>query len=314
MAKIWEESKGYNIARFYVDLCTITGFRSVKIFGKEKIPTDGCVLLAPNHSAALMDPLLVLLINNKPIGFGARADIFRKPLIAKFLRWIRIVPLARERDGRASVTQNLSTFEEIIDCLDHNVPFCMFAEGTHYSQRGMLPFKKGIFRIAKLAHDQLGKKVYVVPIGLEYEDYFRQLKRAEIRIGDPVEIGEYFNTHADLTESEIYKRLCEEVREKDLQLLNQIPQRKKFNFTLRALFGLICLPLFFSCACSSITVWLPAILIMGSFKDKAWTHTVYWAARALQPWFWIPYWIFEALADFYINLIKDFRGGQNRID
>lgn len=98
MAKIWEESKGYNIARFYVDLCTITGFRSVKIFGKEKIPTDGCVLLAPNHSAALMDPLLVLLINNKPIGFGARADIFRKPLIAKFLRWIRIVPLARERE------------------------------------------------------------------------------------------------------------------------------------------------------------------------------------------------------------------------
>ncbi len=313
MAKIWEENKAYDIARLYVNLCTITGFRGVKVYGKEKIPTDGCVLLAPNHSAALMDPLLVLLINNKPIGFGARADIFRNPKIAKLLHSFRIVPLARERDGRASVTQNLSTFEEIIECLDHNVPFCMFPEGTHYSQRGMLPFKKGVFRIAKLAHDQLGKKVYVVPMGLEYEDYFRQMKRAEIRIGDPVEIGEYFRTHSDLSESEIYKKLCEEVREKDLALLNQIPQRKKSNTTFRAILGALTLPLFFACACASITIWLPAILILGSFKDKAWSHTVYWGARALQPWFWIPYWIFEGLSGFYMNLIRDL-AARGRVD
>lgn len=310
MAKIWEENKAYNIARYYVDLCTITSFRRVKIFGKEKLPTDGCVLLAPNHSAALMDPLLVLLLRHKPIGFGARADIFRNPKIAKILRWLRIVPLARERDGRASVTQNLSTFEEIIECLDKNVPFCMFAEGTHYSERGMLPFKKGIFRIAKLAHDQLGKKVYVVPIGLEYEDYFRQLKRAEVRVGDPVEIGEYFRTHSNMTDSEIYKHLCEEVREKDLALLNHIPQAYKFPSVIRIILGAIALPLFFSCAIASITIWLPAVLIIGGFKDKAWTHTVYWGARALQPWFWIPYWIFEGLSGFYMTLIRDLKYGK----
>ena len=177
MAKIWEYYRGYVRARHYTDLITRSCFRSIRIEGMEHIPAEGAVMLAPNHCATLMDPMLQLLLrpHKDPIAFGARSDIFKKPRVAKILRWLRIVPLARERNGLAEVAKNFEVFDEIIDCLDHDVPFCMYAEGTHHPERGMLPVKKGIFRIAKMASEQLGKPIYIVPIGTRPEDPHEQM-------------------------------------------------------------------------------------------------------------------------------------------
>ena len=73
MAKIWEKHKGYIPALKYVNLTTRTCFRSIRIEGAERIPQEGAVILAPNHCAALMDPLLALvLFGGKPVVFGAR--------------------------------------------------------------------------------------------------------------------------------------------------------------------------------------------------------------------------------------------------
>ena len=91
MRRIWEKSSGYSFWRHYVDFCTRASFSSVEISGLERMPREGAVLLAPNHRAALMDPLLVLLLRKGPTGFGARADIFRKPRMAAILRWLRIL-------------------------------------------------------------------------------------------------------------------------------------------------------------------------------------------------------------------------------
>ena len=117
MAKIWEYYRGYVRARHYTDLITRSCFRSIRIEGMEHIPAEGAVMLAPNHCATLMDPMLQLLLrpNKDPIAFGARSDIFKKPRVAKILRWLRIVPLARERNGLAEVAKNFEVFDEIID-------------------------------------------------------------------------------------------------------------------------------------------------------------------------------------------------------
>ena len=169
MRKIWEYDRVYRVMKVYVNLCTRSCFRSVRLEGLERIPQDGAVILAPNHCAAMMDPMLVLLTRNTPIAFGARSDIFAKPAIARILRWLRIVPIARERNGLQEVAKNYEVFDEIVDCLDHEVPFCLYREGTHRAERGMMPVKKGIFRIAKMALDKLGKPVRVVPVGIAYE-------------------------------------------------------------------------------------------------------------------------------------------------
>ena len=152
-------------------------------------------MLAPNHRCALMDALLVLLTGHRPIGFGARMDIFRKPKIAAALRWLRILPIARERDGLKEVIRNYDTFDEITECFEHGLPFCLFSEGAHRPEHGMMPVHKGIFRVARIASEKLGCPVYIVPVGLDYEYFFRQGGRAAVRIGEPFEVNEFMAMH-----------------------------------------------------------------------------------------------------------------------
>lgn len=306
MAKIWEPNSWYNFWRRYVDLCTRTSFSSVKISGLENLPRDGAVMIAPNHSAALMDALLVLCLKKTPIGFGARSDIFKNPKVASFLRWARILPLARERNGLREVAKNYDTFDEIVDCLDHDVPFCMFSEGTHRAERGMLPVKKGIFKVSKMACDKLGKPVHIVPAGISYEYFFHELGKVTVRLGKPFEIGEFFRRNEGRSEAEIYHLLCEELRERDLELMQPVPQgRIHGKILLRSIAALISLPVFLCFAICSFPIWLPSEIISGRFKDKAWRHTVYFACRFFFPLFWVFHWVYALLLNFYRNLWED---------
>ena len=308
MAKIWEKHKGYLPALKYVNFTTRTCFRSIHIEGAERIPQDGAVILAPNHCAALMDPLLTLvLFGGKPVVFGARSDIFANPKVAKVLRWLRILPIARERNGLSEVAKNFDTFQEIIDCLDHEVPFCLYAEGTHNPEREMLPVKKGIFRVARMAQDQLGVPVRIVPIGVNYEDFFRGQGRIRIRVGEPMEIGEEFAKRAGLAEADIYRELCTELRDRDMALIGPERTRRHDRKLLRALGALLSLPLFAVCAVGSLLIWLPYAIIMHGMEDKAWSHTVRFVMHFIFPVLWIFHIPFERLLNFYRHLFEDLK-------
>ena len=310
MAKIWEPYRGYTRCRRYTDLITRSCFRAIRIEGMERLPHEGAVLLAPNHCATLMDPMLQLLLRpgREPIAFGARSDIFAKPRTARILHWLRIVPLARERNGLAEVAKNFEVFDEIVDCLDHDVPFCMYAEGTHRAERGMLPLKKGLFRVAKMASDQLGKPVYIFPVGTCYEDFFRSQTRVRMRVGEPMEIAAEFAKRADKPEAEIYRELCDELRERDLALIGEPIEERRGRLWLRLPAALLSLPLFAVCAVGALPIWLPYLLIMRGIKDKAWSLTVRFAMHFLLPVF-IPFDIvFQRLLNDYRELVIDMRG------
>ncbi len=308
MAKIWEKHKGYIPALKYVNLTTRTCFRSIRIEGAERIPQEGAVILAPNHCAALMDPLLALvLFGGKPVVFGARSDIFANPKVAKVLRWLRILPIARERNGLTEVAKNFDTFKEIIDCLDHEVPFCLYPEGTHNPEREMLPVKKGIFRIAKMAHDQLGVPVRIVPVGVNYEYFFFGQGRVVIRVGEPMEIGEEFARRDGMTEADIYRELCTWLRDRDMALIGEELPRRHGNLLLRMLLALLSLPLFAICTVGSLLIWLPRMIIMHRMEDKAWSHTVRFVLHFIFPVLWIFHIPFERLTRFYRHLVEDFR-------
>lgn len=306
--KIWEHNPRYNFWRGYVDLCTRTQFSRVIVEGKEKLPTDGAVMLGPNHCGALMDALLVLLLRpHEPIGFGARADIFRKPVVAKILRWLRIVPLARERDGIQEVAKDFEVIDEIVEALAHDLPFCLFSEGTHRAAPGMMPVKKGIFKIARQALESASRPVYVVPVGLEYQYFFHEMGRAAIRVGEPLELGRFIADRAEMPDAAIYRELCEELRQRDLALIDRWGERRHDRKLLRALLGVLLLPFFILLAAASFPIWLPAEIILSRIKDKAWTHTVYFALRLFLPLFWPFFAGFAPLANYYRNLYVDFK-------
>ena len=73
---IYDKDFGYNILKPIVDWNLKHSYRKVEVRGKENIPTDGAVLIAPNHCNTLMDALVILRAFDNETVFGARADMF----------------------------------------------------------------------------------------------------------------------------------------------------------------------------------------------------------------------------------------------
>ena len=283
MGKIWGKNLGYSIGRTYVDWCTNTSYSSITVRGKENIPSDSAVIYAPNHCNTLMDALVVLQADRGPTSYGARADMFRKPLMASALRWFRIVPLARyERDGRDAVAGNEQVFDEVVECIGHDTPFCIFSEGTHRTKRSLLPLKKGIWRIATRAAARLDKPVYIVPVGIDYDDYFRYMKSARVTFGEPIRV------YPDTGKEELLQTLHDRIA----SLITYFPDDENYEANLaewkashtphytpaqkvgRVILAVLSLPFFLVFAVMCSPMWIVASILGGKLKDKAWLNTV----------------------------------------
>ena len=231
MKKTYEKDWRYFTLKSWCDATVRSLFSKIDSEGWENVPTDGAVIMAPNHCNTLMDALVVLQDRKDATLFGARADVFRKPILNKFLRFLRILPIPRVRDGLQEVLHNRETMDEVVECLGHGMRYCMFAEGTHRPMHSLLPLKKGITRTALLANERFGgsKPVYIVPIGLEYEDYYRLQTSLKIRYGKPINVTEYVAAHPDAGEAEIHRGLLGILKERIAGLITYLPDDESYE-------------------------------------------------------------------------------------
>ena len=199
MRKIHERDDSYSFLRYAVDAYALGSFRKIRYVGRENLPADGAVIFAPNHCCALMDALAVLAIDHRRKVFVARADIFQNPVFNKILSFMKIMPIHRMRDGFRNVLSSEDTIEKSIDVLNNGVPFCILPEGMHRAMHSLLPLGKGISRIALGAAQAIqdGRHVRIVPIGLEYGDYFRYRSTLLVTIGKPVDVTDYLTAHPE---------------------------------------------------------------------------------------------------------------------
>lgn len=209
--------------KFWSDLSTRTSYFRSETVGLEKIPQNSIVIFAPNHCNTLIDALNILRMRKGPTVYGARADLFNKAALAKVLRFLKIVPLVRVRDGLSNVTKNYETMSEVYTVLGDGIPFCMFPEGTHRPMHSLLSLKKGIFRMAIEVDQLYDRDVYVVPVGLEYGDYFRFGSTCLIQIGDAINVSSYMREHPDEGDAETYRHLLELLKERMSELITYIP-------------------------------------------------------------------------------------------
>ncbi len=229
--KIQSYNKWYSILRHYVDFSLFNAYRKIEYYNLDKIPTDGAIIYAPNHTNALMDALVVLSMDKKPKVFVARADIFKNPKIAKILTFLKIMPIRRIRDGLEEVKKNDETIEKAVEVLSDDIPFCILPEGTHRAQHSLLPLLKGIFRIALVAQEHITEKpVYIVPLGLEYGNFFRFRSTVLAQVGDPINMSEFIATHKDLTHPEMMNVLKAELTHKMKDTIIYIPDDDNYEY------------------------------------------------------------------------------------
>ena len=218
--KIYEHDKAYSLLRFVTDAHILSSFRRYRFVGRDKLPKDGPIIYAPNHCDALMDPLTVLTLNHDDKVFVARADVFNNGFIHKILTFFKMMPINRRRDGLRNMTRTAETIDKSIDVLANGVDFCILPEGTHRSMHSLLPIGKGIARIACGAAARMpeGTPLYIVPVGIEYGDYYRFRNTMLAQIGEAINVTELLSSNAQMSEKEamdlIRAKVGEGIKEK----------------------------------------------------------------------------------------------------
>ena len=230
MAKIQDDNKLYSFLKPFVDYHIKKSFRRYKVTGKENIPQNAACIFAANHTNTLMDALVLLCASREKKVFIARGDIFKRPIIAKFFHFCRILPIYRIRDGYKSVKDNNSEIiEKAADVIHDEVKLFLYPEATHRTKHSLRQLSKGIFHIALKANQEFGheKPIYIIPTGIEYGDYFRYRSTALISFGEPINVTEYVNQHKEENEAIVMNGLRELVTEGLSKQISYIPDNEE---------------------------------------------------------------------------------------
>ncbi len=290
MGKIQDKDGLYLFLRPYVDWLFRRSYRSFRYIGKENIPADGAVIYAPNHANALCDAMCVLGIDHQQKVFVARADIFRDPKKAKILNWLKIMPISRVRDGLEEVRHNDKTINKAVETLQDGVPFCILPEGTHRPKHSLLPLSKGIFRIALQANETFGteKPVYIVPVGIEYGDYFHLWDSVTVTIGAPINVTEFAKAHSELEYPQLILALREELTLRMRELILWVPDDEHYEENIAKILppkkrlprwiayplAVLLFPLFVLSALMTIPLWAMWFFIRHKVQDPAFHNSV----------------------------------------
>lgn len=207
----------YKFLYTYSSLAYRLYYKRFTVIGVEKIPENVPVIFAPNHQNALMDALAVIFASSQQIAFLARADIFKKPFLAKLLNSFRMMPVFRIRDGFDSLGQNQEVFDATVNVLKSNIPLCILPEGNHEGEKRLRPLKKGIFRIAFQAEESADFKLnlHIIPVGLDYSNYFNAGSDLLVVFGKPIRVADYgerFRENEQKTINALRNELAEEMR------------------------------------------------------------------------------------------------------
>jgi len=215
----------YKILYSIVSLAYKLYYRRFTVIGYEKIPFGSPVIFAPNHQNALMDALAVDFASKRSVVFLARADIFKKPFIAKILNMLRILPIYRIRDGIEALGNNQEVFDNTVAALKSNYPICILPEGNHEGQKRLRSLKKGIFRIALQAEEsnQFNLNLHIVPVGLDYSDYFNAGADLTVVFGTPIRIADYAEQYHE-NEQKTINKLMNLLAEKMRSVMIHIPE------------------------------------------------------------------------------------------
>ena len=228
---IYDKDLGYNMLKPIVDWNLKHSYRKVEVKGKENVPTDGAVIIAPNHCNTLMDALVILRAFENETVFGARADMFNNAFVAKLMYFIRILPMVRQRDGLRNVLKNYETQEIIVDTLKNKVRFCMFPEGRHRPAHSLQVLGKGTFRAALAANAAFGEEmpVYIVPTGIEYGDYFRYRSTSLVTFGKPINVTETVKSLGLDNEAQIIDHLRKDLTARMSELITYINYDENYD-------------------------------------------------------------------------------------
>lgn len=168
-AQEYLKKTGYLWSKFTLNIIGI----ELEVKGTENIPKEQCVFIG-NHSS-ILDIIILLNTIDKKMGFIAKKEILKTPIVGYWLKKSKCVPLDRENPRAAMLAIN-----EAVKNIKEGSSMVIFPEGTRNKEGKVGVFKKGSLKLATKS------QVKIVPVSIDrasrsFEDT-RQFKPAKIKV------------------------------------------------------------------------------------------------------------------------------------
>jgi len=156
--------------------------------GLENVPTDGPIILAPNH-LSFMDSLFMPLLLPRRVVFLGKADYFDKWYVSWFFKGVGVIPVRRE-GGEAGEASLRAGAEQ----LGKGLAVALYPEGTRSPDGKLYRGKTGVARMAVRAG------VPVIPVGIigsyDVQPHNKKMPRVRgvrvgVRFGRPLDFTRY---------------------------------------------------------------------------------------------------------------------------
>jgi 1-acyl-sn-glycerol-3-phosphate acyltransferase len=178
--------------RLTEDVALPAFFSGVTVLGRDQLPLQGPVLLAPTHRARWDALLLPYAAGRRVSGRDCRFMVTLDEMVGVqgwFLHRLGCFPVDQGRPTMASLRL-------AIDLLSRGQQLVVFPEGRIQRTDGPVHLHQGLARLAQLAKGQ-GVSVAVVPVGIAYSQAIpRPGDRAALCFGPPLHTSGQGRVHA----------------------------------------------------------------------------------------------------------------------
>ena len=169
----------------------------IRVTNAERLPCEGATLYIANHPNSLIDPVLIGITTQRPVRFMAKAPLFKGRVLGALMRSVGMIPAYRASDDRSSVRRNVESLGVAAENLAKGLPMGIFPEGKSHDLTHVEQVKTGAARIAQQAVELAGDKpVWIVPLGINYEEKPRFRSRVWVAVGETVDATAWFAEHA----------------------------------------------------------------------------------------------------------------------
>jgi len=159
----------------------------VKAKGLENV-LDEPAIYASNHASQLDIPIICTRIN-RPMFFIGKVELKKIPILSQYMKIVGMIFVDRKNRERA-----MASMRTAIQDIQGGKSIAAFPEGTRTKTGELLPFKKGIFTIAKEG------RIPIVPIAvigsakaLASGSFFMRPATVQLRILPALKSDEFFN-------------------------------------------------------------------------------------------------------------------------
>jgi 1-acyl-sn-glycerol-3-phosphate acyltransferase len=187
---------------------------SIDVTGAERVPTSGPAVLCPNHLAAI-DSFVLPSVLRRAVTFVGKAEYLEDWKTRWLFPALGMIPIDRRGGDHAAAALDAAR-----GVLADGGVFAIYPEGTR-SRTGKL--YRGHTGAARLAIETGSP---IIPVGLVGTSHIqpidvslpRPFRRAQVRFGDPIDVGRYRARTADHA---AYRELTDEVMYEIQQLTGQ---------------------------------------------------------------------------------------------